>query len=210
MGVRIESNFEKKLNYQTHGFGLLSSVLGTFFLINKSLINPSDQKLFSSVIYGFSLVFIYASSTLYHYYIDSKYSAFLQRLDHISIYYLIAGSYTPGLLLKLNYSLGNEMLYVIWGIAFLGTIHKIFFFNYFSRATLLIYLIMGWLIVIDFEAVMDSFSGYTITLMIIGGIFYTVGTIFYSLDNLKYNHVIWHFFVLAGSIFHFFMISSII
>ena len=69
---------------------------------------------------------------------------------------------------------------------------------------------MGWLIVIDFEAVMDSFSGYTITLMIIGGVFYTVGTIFYSLDNLKYNHVIWHFFVLAGSIFHFFMISSII
>ena len=107
MGVRIESNFEKKLNYQTHGFGLLISVLGTFFLINKSLINPSDQKLFSSVIYGFSLVFMYASSTLYHYYIDSKYSAFLQRLDHISIYYLIAGSYTPGLLLKLNYSLGN-------------------------------------------------------------------------------------------------------
>ena len=210
MDIRIESNFEKKLNYQTHGFGLLLSVLGTFFLINKSLINPSDQKLFSSIIYGFSLVFMYASSTLYHYYIDSKYSAFLQRLDHISIYYLIAGSYTPGLLLKLNYSLGSEMLYVIWGMTFLGTIHKIFFFNYFSRATLLIYLIMGWLIVIDFEAVMDSFSGYSITLMIIGGVFYTVGTIFYSLDNLKYNHVIWHFFVLAGSIFHFFMISSII
>ena len=129
MSERIESNFEKKLNYQTHGFGLLISVLGTFFLINKSLINPSDQKLFSSVIYGFSLVFMYASSTLYHYYIDSKYSAFLQRLDHISIYYLIAGSYTPGLLLKLNYSLGSEMLYVIWGIAFLGTVQKIFFFN---------------------------------------------------------------------------------
>jgi len=210
LDIRIESNFEKKLNYQTHGFGLLLSVLGTFFLINKSLINPSDQKLFSSIIYGFSLVFMYASSSLYHYFIDTSYSTFLQRLDHISIYFLIAGSYTPGLLLKLNYSLGSEMLYVIWGIAFLGTVQKIFFFNYFNRDTIFIYLIMGWLIVIDFRAVMDSFSGYTITLMIIGGFFYTVGTIFYSLDNLKYNHVIWHFFVLAGSIFHFFMISSII
>ena len=210
MGVRIESNFEKKLNYKTHGFGLLLSVLGTFFLINKSLIYSSDEKLFSSIIYGFSLMFMFGSSTLYHYFIDTKHSYFLQKMDHVSIYFLIAGSYTPPLILKLGYSMGNEILIIIWVIATIGIIHKIFFFKYFERASLIIYLFMGWLIVIDFDAVINSFSEIAITLMVIGGFMYTIGTIFYSMDNMKFNHVIWHVFVLLGAFCHFLMMYLII
>jgi len=210
LSERIESNFEKKLNYQTHGFGLLLSLLGTFFLINKSLINPSDEKLFSSIIYCFSLIFMFGASTIYHYFIDSKYSYFLQKIDHISIYFLIAGSYTPPLILKLGYSMGNEILVIIWFMAISGIIHKIFFFKYFEKATLIFYLIMGWLVIIDFGAVLNSFSEIAIILMVVGGLLYTIGTIFYSMDNLKFNHVIWHFFVLAGAFCHFLMMNTII
>ena len=138
------------------------------------------------------------------------YSSILQKIDHVSIYLLIAGSYTPALILKLGYSLGDEILVIIWSLAFIGILHKIFFLNYFSNATLFLYLLMGWLIVIDFGAVLETFSDYAITLMVIGGLLYTVGTIFYSMDRLKYYHVIWHIFVMGGSACHYFMISSII
>ena len=207
---RTESSHEKKLNYLTHGFGLILSIVGLFLLIEKSLGYESNKKLISSIVYGLSLVVMYASSSFYHYYIDSKYSSILQKIDHVSIYLLIAGSYTPALILKLGYSLGDEILVIIWSLALIGILHKIFFFNYFSKATLFLYLLMGWLIVIDFGAVLETFSDYAITLMVIGGLLYTVGTIFYSMDRLKYNHVIWHIFVMGGSACHYFMISSII
>ena len=207
---RIESSNEKKLNYLTHGFGLILSIVGLYFLIEKSLVYESNEKLISSSVYGLSLVAMYASSSFYHYCIDSKYSSILQKIDHVSIYLLIAGSYTPGLILKLGYSLGDEILVIIWSLALIGILHKIFFFNYFSKATLFIYLLMGWLIVIDFGAILETFSVYAITLMVVGGLLYTVGTIFYSMDRLKYNHVIWHIFVMGGSACHYFMISSII
>ena len=99
---RIESSHEKKLNYLTHGFGLILSIVGLFLLIEKSLGYESNKKLISSIIYGLSLVVMYASSSFYHYYIDSKYSSILQKIDHVSIYLLIAGSYTPALILKLG------------------------------------------------------------------------------------------------------------
>lgn len=210
MSERIESGFEKKLNYTTHGIGFILSCVGIFFLIHKSLIFQKDYSLISSLIYGFSLSIMYFSSTLYHYFIDSKFSNFLQKMDHVSIYLLIAGSYTPPLLLKLNYSLGYEILFIIWFLAAIGIIHKIFFFQYFSRVSLLIYLLMGWLIIIDFNSVLKLFSSDAISLMVVGGILYTIGTVFYASDKMKYNHVIWHLFVMAGSTCHYFMILGIV
>ena len=207
---RKESLLEKKLNFITHGIGLVLSVIGLFYLVEKSILYPKSFNLISSLVYGISLIVMYASSTIYHYYIDSKYSRILQKIDHISIYLLIAGSYTPGLLLKLKYSLGFEILIIIWLLAFIGIIHKIFFFNYLKKASLIIYLFMGWLIVIDFNAVLESFSSNSIFFMVLGGILYTIGTFFYSLDKLKYNHVIWHLFVLGGSACHYILIMQII
>ena len=207
---RKESLLEKKLNFITHGIGLVLSVIGLFYLVEKSILYPKSFNLISSLVYGISLILMYSSSTIYHYYIDSKYSRVLQKIDHISIYLLIAGSYTPGLLLKLKYSLGFEILIIIWLLAFIGIIHKIFFFNYLKKASLIIYLFMGWLIVIDFSAVLESFSSNSIFFMVLGGILYTIGTFFYSLDKLKYNHVIWHLFVLGGSACHYILIMQII
>ena len=186
------------------------SIIGLFYLVEKSIIYPKTFNLISSLVYGISLIVMYASSTIYHYYIDSRYSRILQKIDHISIYLLIAGSYTPGLLLKLKYSLGFEILIIIWLLAFIGIIHKIFFFNYLKKASLIIYLFMGWLIVIDFNAVLESFSSNSIFFMVLGGLLYTIGTFFYSLDKLKYNHVIWHLFVLGGSACHYILIMQII
>ena len=207
---RKESLLEKKLNFITHGIGLVLSVIGLFYLVEKSILYPKSFNLISSLVYGISLILMYSSSTIYHYYIDSKYSRVLQKIDHISIYLLIAGSYTPGLLLKLKYSLGFEILIIIWLLAFIGIIHKIFFFNYLKKASLIIYLFMGWLIVIDFNAVLESFSSISIFFMVLGGILYTIGRFFYSLDKLKYNHVIWHLFVLGGSACHYILIMQII
>ena len=207
---RKESLLEKKLNFITHGIGLVLSIIGLFYLVEKSILYPKSFNLISSLVYGISLIVMYTSSTVYHYYIDSRYSRILQKIDHISIYLLIAGSYTPGLLLKLNYSLGFEILIIIWLLAFVGIIHKIFFFNYLKKASLIIYLFMGWLIVIDFNAVLESFSSNSIFFMVLGGLLYTIGTFFYSLDKLKYNHVIWHLFVLGGSACHYILIMQII
>ena len=207
---RKESLLEKKLNFITHGIGLVLSIIGLFYLVEKSILYPKSFNLISSLVYGISLIVMYTSSTLYHYYIDSRYSRILQKIDHISIYLLIAGSYTPGLLLKLKYSLGFEILIIIWLLAFVGIIHKIFFFNYLKKASLIIYLFMGWLIVIDFNAVLESFSSNSIFFMVLGGLLYTIGTFFYSLDKLKYNHVIWHLFVLGGSACHYILIMQII
>ena len=207
---RKESLLEKKLNFITHGIGLVLSVIGLFYLVEKSILYPKSFNLISSLVYGISLIVMYTSSTVYHYYIDSRYSRILQKIDHISIYLLIAGSYTPGLLLKLKYSLGFEILIIIWLLAFIGIIHKIFFFNYLKKASLIIYLFMGWLIVIDFSAVLESFSSNSIFFMVLGGLLYTIGTFFYSLDKLKYNHVIWHLFVLGGSACHYILIMQII
>ena len=207
---RKESLLEKKLNFITHGIGLMLSIIGLFYLVEKSIIYPKTFNLISSLVYGISLIVMYASSTIYHYYIDSRFSRILQKIDHISIYLLIAGSYTPGLLLKLKYSLGFEILIIIWLLAFIGIIHKIFFFNYLKKASLIIYLFMGWLIVIDFNAVLESFSSNSIFFMVLGGLLYTIGTFFYSLDKLKYNHVIWHLFVLGGSACHYILIMQII
>ena len=207
---RKESLLEKKLNFITHGIGLVLSIIGLFYLVEKSILYPKSFNLISSLVYGISLIVMYTSSTVYHYYIDSRYSRILQKIDHISIYLLIAGSYTPGLLLKLKYSLGFEILIIIWLLAFVGIIHKIFFFNYLKKASLIIYLFMGWLIIIDFNAVLESFSSNSIFFMVLGGILYTIGTFFYSFDKLKYNHVIWHLFVLGGSACHYILIMHII
>ena len=210
MSERIESNFEKKLNYQTHGIGFLLSLTGTFFLVNKSLINPSDEKLFSSIIYGFSLIFMFGSSTIYHYLIDTKYSNVLQKLDHVSIYFLIAGSYTPPIVIYLNTEVGENILLIIWFMAIIGTLHKVFFFNLYKKLSLIFYLIMGWLIVIEFQNILIYFSEYQVNLMVLGGLLYTFGAVFYSFNSLKYNHVIWHIFVLLASASHFLLMMSIV
>ncbi len=207
---RRESDLEKKINFYTHAFGVLLSLIGMFFLLEKSLSANSEVKILLSIIYCFSLVFMFTASSIYHYYDLTSFSEIFQKIDHISIYLLIAGSYTPPLILKLSHSLGYYMLIVIWSLAIFGIIQKLFYFKSFSRFSLFVYLLMGWMIIIDFNAVLDSFSDYSLVMMISGGLSYTIGAVFYSLENLKYNHSVWHVFVLIGAFCHFLLMNSII
>ena len=210
MSQRIESKKEENLNTITHAFGLILSIIGLYFLIEKSIQNTDKLFLLCSIIYGLSLVSMYSCSTLYHYFYHSKYKSKLRIADHISIYILIAGSYTPGLILKLHDGLGMYLLYIVWGIAVLGFFLKFFFINRFEKFSLLLYIIMGWLIIIDYNGIVMYMNTSAIQLMFLGGIFYMIGVAFYSLDKMKYNHVIWHFFVLLGSASHYFMIYKYI
>lgn len=210
MSQRIESKKEENLNTITHAFGLILSIIGLYFLIEKSIQNTDKLFLLCSIIYGLSLVSMYSCSTLYHYFYHSKYKSKLRIADHISIYILIAGSYTPGLILKLHDGLGMYLLYIVWGIAVLGFFLKFFFINRFEKFSLLLYIIMGWLIIVDYNGIVMYMNTSAVQLMFLGGIFYMVGVVFYSLDKMKYNHVIWHFFVLLGSASHYFMIYKYI
>ena len=153
---------------------------------------------------------MFGSSTIYHYLIDTKYSNVLQKLDHVSIYFLIAGSYTPPIIISLNTQVGENILLIIWFMDIIATVHKVFFFNSYKNFSLVFYLVMGWLIVIEFKNILIYFSEYQVNLMVLGGLLYTFGAFFYSFNNLKYNHVIWHILVLLASASHFLLMISVV
>ncbi|CDF78959.1 hemolysin family protein [Formosa agariphila KMM 3901] len=203
--MKIQSPFEEKLNTLTHAFGAVLGVLG--FVL---LLYYNEQKTawttFSVVVYGISVIVLFSASALYHYVTEEKQKRYLRIVDHISIYLLIAGTYSPVLLISLKHSLGWELFFVVWGIAAFGLILKLFFTGKFELFSTLLYLVMGWLVVFDFSNLAEVIGEQGVYLLFAGGLFYTVGIIFYAFDRIPYNHVIWHLFVLAGAISHFLMI----
>jgi hemolysin III len=208
--MRVETKKEEFLNFLSHFIGLILSFIGLIYLIKLTYMDLNTTKLYVSIIYGFSLILMYSCSSLYHYFYNSRFTKKLRVADHISIFILIAGSYTPGLLLKLQFSLGIELMYTVWILACVGIFIKFFYIDKFEKLSLILYIIMGWLIVIDFNAVTSIFPSEAVILMVFGGIFYMIGVIFYVSNHIKYNHVIWHIFVLAGSITHYLMVLKII
>ena len=157
-------------------------------------------------LYTLIIIVLFSASTLYHAVSDENKKHYFRIVDHISIYLLIAGTYTPVLLITLHESLGWTLFWVVWGIAAFGVILKIFFTGRFEIFSTLLYLVMGWLIVFDFVNLSKAFGSDGILYIFAGGLAYTVGIIFYAIEKIPFNHVIWHLFVLAGAIFHFFMI----
>ena len=131
---------------------------------------------------------------------------YFRIIDHISIYFLIAGTYTPVCLISLEQTLGWTLFFLVWGIAAFGVILKLFFTGKFEMFSTLFYLLMGWLIVFDFSKLSEAMGDNGILFLFAGGLSYTVGIVFYAIHKIPLNHVIWHLFVLAGAIFHFFMI----
>ena len=208
--MRVESKKEEFLNFLSHFIGLILSFIGLIYLISITYMDPNRTKLYVSIVYGISLILMYSCSSLYHYFYNTSFTNKLRIADHISIFILIAGSYTPALILKLQFSLGIELMYAVWIFAGIGTLIKLFFINKSEKLSLFLYIIMGWLIVIDFDAVTSIYPSEAVNLMVYGGIFYMIGVIFYVLNQMKYNHVIWHIFVLAGSISHYLMVLKII
>jgi hemolysin III len=203
--MRLQSPLEEKLNAASHALGVIFGVIGLVWLVTTNT-NTSMFSLLATVIYGCSFIVLFAASTLYHAIKDKTLKHYFRILDHISIYLLIAGTYTPVLLLVLQDSLGWPLLYTVWGVALFGVVLKLFFTGKLETFSTLLYLAMGWLIVFDFSTLSQRVAPNAINLLFAGGIAYTVGIVFYVFEKIPFNHVIWHCFVLAGAICHFFMI----
>ena len=193
---------EEFWNALSHGLGVVLGFLGIGLLLYYDTSKSSYSTL-SILFYGCSIVMLYSASTLYHLISHISWKHILRKIDHISIYFLIAGTYTPVALIALESSTGWLIFWTVWGIALVGTVLKIFFTGRFEVLSLLLYLLMGWLIVFDWNNLVAVSSDTGINLLMLGGAFYTVGIVFYAIRKIPFNHLIWHFFVLAGSISHF-------
>lgn len=200
-----QTKFEEKLNAISHGIGALLGITGLVLLIVFNT-NKTEWSLFSVIVYGISIIILFTASTLYHAMKGEKRKHYFRIIDHISIYVLIAGTYTPVLLITLEQSLGWTLFWTVWGIAAFGVILKLFFTGRFEIFSTSLYLIMGWLIVFDYANLSEAVGSNGVLWLFAGGMFYTVGIIFYAFQRIPYNHVIWHMFVLAGAIGHFFMV----
>ena len=196
---------EEFWNSLTHFIGVILTVLGTpllFYFDNKF----TSLSTLSIILFSFGLFSVYSSSSVYHFVIDPRLKKRLQILDHISIYYLILGSYAPVCLITLYEYSGINIFIVVFTLSIVGTLKKLFFTGRFKIISLLLYLAMGWLIVVEINLLFELLDSEAELLLIIGGLSYTIGIIFYTLDKIKYFHSIWHLFVLTGSVLHYLMI----
>ena len=199
---------DEKWNVYTHGFGAVMSLLGSVLLFNH--LNEVDTTpTLALLIYGFSMVFLFSASAIYHGVLPRQ-QAFWQKIDHIGIYFLIAGTYTPVTLTILKDSSGLYLLAGVWSIALIGTLYKIFMIGRFKNFSLFLYLAMGWLVIFDIQNVIALFPEEAFIYLALGGFFYTVGTVFYRWERLYFHHVIWHVFVLAGAAAHFQMVVVLV
>ncbi|MBB3124915.1 MULTISPECIES: hemolysin III family protein [Mesoflavibacter] len=203
--MRKQTPFEEKLNALTHAIGAVFGIVALVLLIIFET-KKTEFSLFSVVVYGISIIILFTASTMYHSFTDEKKKHYFRIVDHISIYLLIAGTYTPVLLITLEQSKGWLLFYIVWAIAGFGVILKLFFTGKFEAFSTILYLVMGWLIVFDFSTLNSLMPANGIVLLMAGGLAYTVGIVFYAIEKIPYNHVIWHLFVLAGAICHFFMV----
>ncbi len=196
---------EERLNAISHGLGILLGVIGAFVLWNKQ-DSPNSWETWSILIYSGCIVLLFTASTFYHAVNDPRIKRRLRVLDHISIYFLIAGTYTPVALLTLSESKGVLLFIIVWGITLAGTLFKIFYTGKLEYLSLVLYLVMGWLIVVDFPFLWEELSAFGVTMLFLGGGFYSLGIVFYAVRKIPYNHFIWHLFVLGGAISHWFLI----
>lgn len=196
------SKTEEKLNVLSHGIGLLLSVIALILLVLKA-ITKSSIEVVSVTVFGVSLIVLYAASTFYHYFQNPKIRAKLNILDHAAIYVLIAGTYTPFCLITLKGFIGWTIFGITWGIALIGIILKLFFTGRFDKISTVAYIGMGWIIIFVIKPLINNLPIEGLYWLMAGGVFYTVGAIIYSIEKIKYNHAIFHVFVLLGSFTHF-------
>ena len=200
-----QSNKEEFWNSLTHFTGIILTLIGVPFIITQNS-DLTKLELFSLLFFQFGLLFMYTSSTLYHYVQNIRIKKVLRVVDHISIYYLIAGSYAPVCLITLRDHSGIEIFLIVISLMLLGTLFKIFFTGKFEKFSLYLYLLMGWLIVIKIDELINLINFRGLLLVIASGLLYTIGTYFYSSKTIKYSHSIWHLFVLGGSVTHYFFV----
>lgn len=200
-------SIEEIANTLTHGFGLVLSIFGLVVLVYLATIYGDIWHILSSIVYGLSLVVLYAASTFYHGSSSPERKKTLQLIDHCCIYLLIAGTYTPFTLVALRGTFGTGLFVLVWAFALIGIALKIFFHDKIPAASVISYLVMGWIGIFAVQPLFEKLGWMPLILIVVGGLIYTLGTIFYGWKSLKHHHAVWHLFVLGGSICHFLAIS---
>jgi len=205
--VRPYTIVEEVCNCSVHGLGIILSVAALVILATFSGLYGNVWSIVSTVIFGVSLIIMYTASTLYHAITNLSAKRILKKFDHIAIYYLIAGSYTPFVLVNLRGGVGWSVFGIIWGLTLLGTVLKLCSNGSGTKAwSITLYLVMGWLVVGALNPLLKTLNQTSLIFLILGGLFYTLGVPFYLWKSRKYTHAVWHGFVLMGSIMHFFAV----
>lgn len=204
--LNTRNSAEELANTVTHGIGLALSVLGFIILLVLAVMRGNAWHIVGCAVYGSTLVCLYAASTLYHVIPSPRLKRALKIFDHSAIYLLIAGTYTPFLLVNLRGGWGWSLLGTVWGLALAGIILKLRFVDRFNILSPVIYLLMGWLALIAVKPLFSMVPLGGVLWLFAGGLMYSVGLLFYAWKKIPYNHVIWHLFVLAGSTCHYFAV----
>lgn len=204
--THVYTKKEEVVNAITHGVGVLLSIAALVFLIIFSVQKGSPWHVVISVIYGVSMLLLYVSSTLVHSFPEGKTKDIFEIFDHSAIYIFIAGTYTPIMLLVIQGSLGWTLIAIIWGVAIIGVVFKAFYVKKFLFLSTILYIAMGWMIVIVWGPLSATMPTAGIHLLIAGGLLYTFGAIFYVWRAFPFHHAVWHVFVLGGSVTHFFAV----
>ncbi|EXX85150.1 PAQR family membrane homeostasis protein TrhA [Paenibacillus darwinianus] len=200
------SRREEVANAVTHGIGAALSVAALTLLIVYAAWKGTALHVVSFTIYGSAMLLSFLSSTLLHSFPEGKVKKFFEIMDHSCIYLFIAGTYTPILFHVVQGALGWTLFGIVWGIALIGVVFKSFYASKFLYTSTLLYIAMGWMIVFVWGPVAERLAGGGLALLISGGVLYTAGTVFYMWRSFPYHHAVWHLFVLAGAVLHFFTI----
>ncbi|MGD7052317.1 MULTISPECIES: PAQR family membrane homeostasis protein TrhA [Bacillaceae] len=200
------SKGEEIANTVTHGIGILTSIAALVLLIVFSAINGTPLHLATFIVYGITMIMLYTASTLLHALPKGKAKNVFEILDHSSIYFFIAGSYTPITLIIMDGTLGWTLFGIVWGLAIAGTVFKVFFVKRFILASTLLYVLMGWLAVFGWNDITSTVGTGGIAFLVAGGVVYSLGAVFYVWRAFPYHHAVWHVFVLGGTILHFFFV----
>lgn len=200
------SKQEERANSITHGIGTVLSISALVILIVYSSLYGNVWHVVSFTIFGGSMFILYMSSTLLHSFPEGKAKDVFEILDHSSIYFFIAGTYTPFLLVVIKGTMGWTLFGIVWGLAIAGTVFKCFFVKKYLFSSTILYVVMGWLIVFAWKPLINNLSPQGMTFLVFGGALYTLGAIFYVWRAFKYHHAVWHLFVLGGSVAHFFCV----
>jgi len=187
----------------THGIGAAAALAGGAALVALAARNGDGWQLGAAIVFGVCLLLLYAASTLYHAVAHPVAKGRLKVFDHCAIYLLIAGTYTPFTLIGLRGALGWTLFIAIWALALAGVVFKLFFTGRFRLLSTLVYVAMGWLVVLAIKPVMAALDAWTFGWLLAGGVSYTLGTVFYHRESIRYSHAIWHLFCIAGSVCHY-------
>jgi hemolysin III len=202
-GIKYYSPIEEKINIISHAFGFISSIVAMILLVTHANLHGDVRHIVSFSIFGASLIILYAVSTFYHSAQKAESRIRLRVVDHASIYILIAGTYTPFTLVTLHGKIGWVIFGISWGLAITGMILKLFFTGKYNLISSIMYVLIGWIIVFALKPLINNLPLEGLLWLFAGGISYTIGAILYSIKKIKFNHAIFHMFVLFGSFCHF-------